>query len=80
MLADPKKRAGLLLVLPALIFIVVCFLLPVLALLVDAFRVGDGLHWGVDRFVDFFSQEFNRTIFWRTWRACRPSGAGWWWA
>ena len=43
MFADPKKRLGLLLVLPALIFIVVCFLLPVLALLVDAFRVGDGM-------------------------------------
>ena len=68
MFADPKKRLGLLLVLPALIFIVVCFLLPVLALLVDAFRVGDGMQWGVDRFIDFFSQEFNRTIFWRTLR------------
>lgn len=66
---DQKKRTGLLLVLPALLFVVVCFLLPVLALLVDAFRVGDGnLQWGLTRFSDFFAQEFNRTIFWRTLR------------
>ena len=39
-----------------------------LALLIDAFRVGDGMQWGVDRFIEFFSQEFNRTIFWRTLR------------
>jgi len=75
MVAHDKKRLGILLVTPALIFTVVCFLLPVLALLLDAFRVGgpdsvDGaaLHWGVDRFVAFFSEPLNRQVFMRTLR------------
>ena len=75
MVAHDKKRLGILLVTPALIFTVVCFLLPVLALLLDAFRVGgpdsvDGaaLHWGVDRFLAFFSESLNRQVFMRTLR------------
>lgn len=75
MLAHDKKRLGILLVTPALIFTLVCFLLPVLALLLDAFRVGgpdsvDGaaLHWGVDRFLAFFAEPLNRQVFLRTLR------------
>ena len=75
MVAHDKKHLGILLVTPALIFTVVCFLLPVLALLLDAFRVGgpdsvDGvaLHWGVDRFLAFFAEPLNRQVFMRTLR------------
>jgi putative spermidine/putrescine transport system permease protein len=72
MVAQHKKRLGILLVTPALIFTVVCFLLPVLALLLDAFRVGDldsgTLHWGIQRFIDFFAEPLNRQVFLRTLR------------
>ncbi|EJL92728.1 ABC-type spermidine/putrescine transport system, permease component I [Herbaspirillum sp. CF444] len=69
MVAHDKKRLGILLVTPALIFTVVCFLLPVLALLLDAFRVdGPVAHWGLDRFIAFFAEPLNRQVFMRTLR------------
>lgn len=62
-----KKYIGILLVLPALLFTLTCFLLPVTALLLDAFRI-DGSGWGMQRFVQFFSEELNRQVFLRTLR------------
>jgi len=63
------------LVAPALIFTIVCFLLPVAALLLEAFRVGgpdslDGgaLHWSLERFTSFFAEPLNRQVFLRTLR------------
>ncbi|AKZ64709.1 spermidine/putrescine ABC transporter permease [Herbaspirillum hiltneri N3] len=64
-----KKWNGVMLVMPALIFTVVCFLLPVLALLLEAFRVdAPAAHWGLGRFADFFAEPLNRQVFLRTLR------------
>src|SRR5450830_1603798 len=64
-----KKWQGMLLLMPALIFTVLCFLLPVLALLLDAFRVdGPVAHWSLERFVAFFAEPLNRQVFLRTLR------------
>lgn len=68
-----KKWLGMMLILPALIFTVVCFLLPVLALLLDAFRIDSAgstgsVAWSLDRFVDFFASPLNRQVFLRTLR------------
>lgn len=62
-----KKHVGILLVTPALVFTVACFLLPVLALLLEAFHI-DGSGWGLQRFVQFFGEELNRQVFLRTLR------------
>ncbi|MES2072321.1 MAG: ABC transporter permease [Pseudomonadota bacterium] len=62
-----KKYIGILLVTPALVFTLACFLLPVVALLLEAFHV-DGSGWGLQRFVQFFSEELNRQVFLRTLR------------
>jgi putative spermidine/putrescine transport system permease protein len=62
-----KKHIGILLVMPALLFTLACFLLPVVALLLDAFRI-DGSGWGLQRFVQFFGEELNRQVFLRTLR------------
>ncbi|MBW9331968.1 ABC transporter permease [Herbaspirillum aquaticum] len=75
MLASSKSRLGLMLVTPALIFTLVCFLLPVAALLLDAFRIGgpdslDGgpLQWSLARFADFFAEPLHLQVLWRTLR------------
>ncbi|MCA1323711.1 ABC transporter permease [Herbaspirillum sp. alder98] len=75
MIANHKQRLGVMLVAPALIFTIVCFLLPVAALLLEAFRVGgpdslDGaaLHWSLERFYHFFADPLNRQVFMRTLR------------
>ncbi len=63
----------MLLVLPALVFTVLCFVLPIAALLVDAFRVPGAAAggWSIDRFIQFFASELNQQVFWRTLRiAC----------
>lgn len=62
-----KKHIGILLVMPALLFTLACFLLPVAALLLDAFRI-DGSGWGLQRFIQFFAEELNRQVFLRTLR------------
>jgi putative spermidine/putrescine transport system permease protein len=67
MFLQKKKHIGIMLILPALIFIVLCFLLPIVVMLLDAFRL-ESRAWGIGRFVDFFSQELNRQVFWRTLR------------
>jgi putative spermidine/putrescine transport system permease protein len=75
MIANHKQRLGVMLVAPALIFTVVCFLLPVAALLLEAFRAGgpdslDGsaIHWSLERFYSFFADPLNRQVFMRTLR------------
>ncbi|MBV8622526.1 MAG: ABC transporter permease, partial [Herbaspirillum sp.] len=75
MLAQSKTRLGLMLVTPALIFTVACFLLPVAALLLDAFRIGgpdslDGgpLQWSLARFAGFFAEPLHLQVLWRTLR------------
>jgi putative spermidine/putrescine transport system permease protein len=67
MFLQKKTRIGVLLILPALIFIVLCFLLPIVVMLLDAFRL-ESRAWGFGRFVAFFSQDLNRQVFWRTLR------------
>jgi putative spermidine/putrescine transport system permease protein len=57
----------MLLVMPALVFTLACFLLPVLALLLEAFQI-DGGAWGLQRFVAFFGDPLNRQVFLRTLR------------
>lgn len=51
---------------PALIFIVLLFVAPVLALLAGAFRVGDG--WALSPLVAFFDEPLHREVYWRTLR------------
>jgi putative spermidine/putrescine transport system permease protein len=61
-----KRSTGVLLTLPALVFLLVLFVLPVLVLLTRSLVLPDG--WGLGNFASFFSSELNRTIFWRTLR------------
>jgi len=76
-MALQKKNIGLLLVMPALVFTVLCFVVPIATLLIDAFRLPVNAAgttaggWSVDRFVQFFASELNQQVFWRTLRiAC----------
>jgi putative spermidine/putrescine transport system permease protein len=59
-----SRRIGLALVLPALIFIVVGFILPVGVLLGGSFRIADS--WTFDAYARFFAGDLNREVFWRT--------------
>lgn len=61
-----KRSTGVLLTLPALVFLLVLFVLPVMVLLTRSFALPEG--WGLGNFASFFSSELNRTIFWRTLR------------
>ena len=54
------------LLVPAVAFVVVCFLAPVSPLVVDSFRVGGG--WGVANYISFFGQPVHQEVFWRTLR------------
>lgn len=51
---------------PALAFVGACFLAPVLALLLDSLRVGEG--FGLSNFTAFFADELHREVYWRTLR------------
>ncbi|GAA0765318.1 ABC transporter permease subunit [Ideonella azotifigens] len=61
-----------LLIAPALAFVVLAFLLPVLLLLLASFRVegaGSGAgSWGLAHFTEFFASALNWQILWRTLR------------
>lgn len=61
-----KKGVGLALMLPAVAFVGLGFLLPVLILLSGSFRSGGG--WGLANFTAFFADELYRQVFWRTLR------------
>lgn len=61
-----SRSIGLALIAPALLFILVGFLLPVAILLGESFRV-DGA-WSVGAYADFFADALNQEVFWRTLR------------
>ncbi len=63
---SPATRAALWLVSPALIFLAIFFLWPVLALLSGAF-VLDGVP-GIGRFLAFFDEPLHQQVYWRTLR------------
>ncbi len=58
------RREGLALALPAAVFALLLFLVPVGLLLSEAFRSEGG--WTLQGYVDFFSKPLNRTVFFRT--------------
>ncbi|MEY2770026.1 MAG: hypothetical protein RIQ38_445 [Pseudomonadota bacterium] len=63
---SPATRAALWLVSPALLFLAIFFLWPVLALLSGAF-VLDGVP-GIGRFLAFFDEPLHQQVYWRTLR------------
>lgn len=60
------RRIALALIAPAVVFVLVGFILPVLILLAEAFKSADG--WSLRNFTDFFAQPLYREVFWRTFR------------
>ena len=60
------KRQGLALALPAAVFALLIFLVPVAILLSEAFRTDAG--WSVSAYFDFFAQPLNQTVFLRTFK------------
>ncbi len=60
------RRIALALIAPAVVFVLVGFILPVLVLLGEAFKSADG--WSLRNFTDFFAQPLYREVFWRTFR------------
>jgi len=63
---SPATRAALWLVSPALIFLAIFFLWPVLALLSGAFVLDDVP--GIGRFLAFFDEPLHQQVYWRTLR------------
>ena len=59
-----NRAEALALALPAAIFAGLVFLVPVILLLSEGFRVADS--WTLSAYVDFFSQPLNRAVFLRT--------------
>ena len=59
-----NKKEGLILALPAALFATLLFLLPVMILLSEAFRI-DG-SWSLQGYVDFFAKPLNQVVFLRT--------------
>ncbi|MFK8078748.1 MAG: ABC transporter permease [Granulosicoccus sp.] len=59
-----NRAEGLALVLPGVLFAALVFLLPVGILLSEGFQV-DGA-WSIQPYIDFFSSERNRAVFYRT--------------
>lgn len=59
-----NPRIGLALALPAVLFCVLVFLVPVAILLSEAFQT-DG-RWSLNGYLEFFSKPLNQTVFWRT--------------
>lgn len=58
------RRQGLALALPAALFALLMFLVPVAILLSEAFRSDAG--WSFAAYFDFFSKPLNQTVFFRT--------------
>jgi len=61
-----NRAEALALALPAAIFAAVVFLLPVVLLLSEGFRLGDS--WTLSAYAKFFSEPLNQTVFLRTLR------------
>ena len=59
-----NRIEGLALALPAILFTATLFLLPVLVLLSEGFRVDDA--WSLQGYADFISKPLNQTVFFRT--------------
>lgn len=59
-----NKKEGLALALPAAFFATLLFLVPVVILLSEAFRV-DG-NWSLQGYIDFFAKPLNQVVFLRT--------------
>jgi len=59
-----NSREGLALALPAAVFALLLFLVPVAILLSEAFRSDTG--WTFRGYTEFFAKPLNRTVFWRT--------------
>jgi putative spermidine/putrescine transport system permease protein len=59
-----STREGLALALPAAIFALLLFILPVGILLSEAFQSDDG--WTLKGYIDFFSKPLNQKVFLRT--------------
>ncbi|MDX6749775.1 ABC transporter permease [Geminicoccaceae bacterium 1502E] len=59
-----SRTTGLMLVLPAVVFIAVGFLAPVLILLAQSLRLEDG--WGIGNYLAFMNDGLGREVFWRT--------------
>jgi putative spermidine/putrescine transport system permease protein len=52
---------------PALCFVALCFVAPVVALLLGAFRVDSAaMPWGLQHFTAFFAEPLHRDVYWRT--------------
>ena len=62
----PASATAWWLLTPALAFVSLFFLLPVLALLAGAFRVEGA--WGVSHFSAFFAEPLHHQVYWRTLR------------
>ena len=60
------RRIALALIAPAVVFVIIGFILPVLVLLSASFRGAEG--WGFGNFADFFREPLYREVFWRTFR------------
>jgi putative spermidine/putrescine transport system permease protein len=61
-----NRAEALALALPAAIFAAIVFLVPVVLLLSEGFRLGDS--WTLSAYVKFFSEPLNQTVFLRTLR------------
>ena len=61
-----NRAEALALALPAAVFAALVFLLPVVVLLSEGFRI-DG-SWTLSAYTGFFSESLNRTVFLRTFR------------
>lgn len=59
-----SRTTGLMLVLPAVVFITVGFLAPVLVLLAQSLRVEEA--WGIGNYLAFMNDALGREVFWRT--------------
>ncbi len=61
---SPARLAAWILLSPALLFVAVFFLLPVVALLLESFHVGKT--YSLQNYLTFFADDFNREVYWRT--------------
>lgn len=60
------RRIALALIAPAVVFVILGFILPVLVLLSASLKVPTG--WGLDNFLGFFREPLYREVFFRTFR------------
>jgi len=61
-----NRNVGILLTLPAALFVGLSFVVPVLLLISESFQSGGS--WNFDNYFKFFGESLNREVFWRTMR------------